>query len=217
MNTQNKNYKKWELKMNIHSEQIDLITAALAKAQSEIQNPVKDSSNPHFKSRYADLATVLEVCREPLSKNGLAVTQPLAFDGDRMILTTILSHTSGQWIKSQVILPIQKPGSQEIGSCITYMRRYSLAALVGIFQEDDDAEAAQEPYRNGNEEDRSIMSDKQKKLLSDLLQKLNEPAYEATVCSKHKLESIYDLPRSKFSELLNHINSKLTEKKHVAA
>lgn len=207
--------------MNIHSEQIDLITAALAKAQSEIENPSKDNVNPHFKSRYADLATVLEVCREPLSKHGLSVTQPLFMEGDKVVLATILSHTSGQWIKSFIPLPIQKPGSQEIGSCITYMRRYSLAALVGIFQEDDDAEAAEGREKNGNgkivEEDRTKLSLKQKSFLEGLLNQLNEPSYAEVVCKKYKLETIYDIHREKFNDLVEHVKSRIEGKKNAAA
>lgn len=207
--------------MNIHSEQIDLITAALAKAQSEIENPSKDNVNPHFKSRYADLATVLEVCREPLSKHGLSVTQPLFMEGDKVVLATILSHTSGQWIKSFIPLPIQKPGSQEIGSCITYMRRYSLAALVGIFQEDDDAEAAEGREKNGNgkviDEDRSKLSVKQKSFLEGLLNQLNEPSYAEVVCKKYKLETIYDIHREKFNDLVEHVKSRIEGKKNAAA
>lgn len=206
--------------MSIHSEQIDLITAALAKAQSEIENPSKDSTNPHFKSRYADLANVLEVCREPLSKNGLCVTQPLFMEGDKIVLATILSHTSGQWIKSFIPLPVQKPGSQEIGSCITYMRRYSLSALVGVFQEDDDAEAAEsreKPNYERSEEDRSKLSSKQKGFLEGLLNQLNEPSYAEVVCKKYKLETIYDINREKFNDLVEHVKSRIEGKKNAAA
>ena len=202
--------------MNIHSEQIDLITAALSKAQAEIENPSKDNLNPHFKSRYADLATVLEVCRGPLSKHGLSITQPLFMEGEKLVLATILSHTSGQWIKSFIPLPVQKPGSQEIGSCITYMRRYSLASLVGIFQEDDDGEASEVVNRE-SDEDRSKLSMKQKNLLSDLINQLREPAHIEVICKKHKLESIYDINRDKFNDLLEFLKTKIQEKRNAAA
>ena len=204
---------------NLHSDQIDLISAALAKAQAEIENPLKDSTNPHFKSGYADLANVLEVCREPLSKNGLSITQPLFFEADKIFLATILSHTSGQWIKSFIPLPIQKPGSQEIGSCITYMRRYSLSALVGVFQEDDDAESAEgrNSYKaESPPEDMSKLSSKQKGFLDGLLNQLNQPSYAEAVCKKYKIESIYDIPRDRFNDLIEHIKSILKEKKNAA-
>jgi ERF superfamily len=205
--------------MNVHSEQIDLITAALAKAQSEIENPSKESRNPHFKSSYADLANVLEVCREPLSKNGLCIAQPLSFEGDKIFLVTILSHTSGQWMKSFIPLPIQKPGSQEIGSCITYMRRYSLSALVGIFQEDDDAEIAEGRESDRAtipEEDPTKISSKQKGLLSGLLSQLNDGSYATKVCAKLKISDIYEIPRHKFSELIDHLKSLIREKSNAA-
>lgn len=131
-----------------HSEQINELMTALAKAQGSMRHAVKDSTNPHFKSKYADLASVWEACREPLATNGLAVIQTVEFTKDTgEILVTTLGHSSGQWIKSHMPLPIQKPGPQELGSCLSYCRRYSLAAMVGVFQDDDDGESAQKTYR----------------------------------------------------------------------
>ena len=129
------------------SEQINELMASLAKAQGEMSHAAKDSTNPHFKSKYADLASVWQACREPLSKNGLSVVQTLDIIGEKQVLVTILGHASGQWIKSTLALPIQKPGPQEIVSCTTYCRRVALAAMVGVYQDDDDGEEAQKPYR----------------------------------------------------------------------
>ena len=120
------------------SEQISELAAALAAAQGMMENAIMNRTNPHFKSRYADLAAIFDAARKPLSANGLAVVQTIG-DG---VLHTRLLHTSGQWIASEHPLPMAgRP--QEIGSALTYARRYSLSALIGIAaDEDDDANVA---------------------------------------------------------------------------
>lgn len=130
----------------MHSEQINEIAKALAKAQGEIKNASKDTINPHFKSKYADLASVWDACREALSKNDIAVVQPIETNGD-IYIVTLLMHSSGQWIKGKVPVKVQQATPQALGSAITYMRRYSLAAMVGVAPDDDDGEGAMD--RNG--------------------------------------------------------------------
>lgn len=125
------------------SEQIDQISTALAKAQGEIKNPAKNSTNPHFKNKYADLTAGLDAIKDALSKNSIAVVQGTEADGDTIILHTRLLHSSGQWIGGTY--PVCKMGGkhQETGSAMTYARRYALFALVGIAgDEDDDGNAA---------------------------------------------------------------------------
>jgi hypothetical protein len=122
----------------ITSEQINELAAALAKAQGQIQGAVKDSTNPAFKSRYADLASVWDACRVALSLNGLAVLQGPALVGQGVSVTTRLLHSSGQWAESTLVLPMDKATAQGAGSAITYARRYALAAMVGVAPDDDD-------------------------------------------------------------------------------
>lgn len=125
------------------SDQINELAAALAKAQGEVKGAVKDSANPHFKSRYADLASVWDACRAALSKHGVAVVQgPATEDSGRVSVTTMLAHSSGQWIEETLAVAPMKFDAQGIGSVITYLRRYGLAAMVGVAPEDDDGEAA---------------------------------------------------------------------------
>jgi hypothetical protein len=114
------------------------VFTALSKAQAQMSKARKDSTNPHFKSRYADLESVLDVIREPFAANGLAVIQ---YVKDGMLFTSIC-HTSGEFIESSVPLIIAKNDMQGVGSAITYARRYCLAAACGIAQTDDDGEAA---------------------------------------------------------------------------
>jgi hypothetical protein len=122
---------------------IGKLAAALAKAQSEMKGAKKDSTNPHFKKTYADLASIWDACREPLSKNELSVAQPTALVEGRIVVKTILLHSSGESIEG--ILPVMLPESatsQQLGSAITYNRRYGLAAMIGVAPEDDDGAEA---------------------------------------------------------------------------
>lgn len=120
------------------SEQINEIAAALSKAQGVIIPASKASDNPFFKSKYADLASVWEVARDPLYKNGLSITQHPSADGNIVTVETILTHSSGQWLASKLTMVAKDAGPQAIGSCITYIRRYALSSIVGIASEEDD-------------------------------------------------------------------------------
>jgi len=125
-----------------HSETIADLAAALAKAQASIKGALKSSENPFFKSKYADLSAVWEACREPLTKNGLAISQHAGGDGTTVQVETVLLHSSGQWISSTLTMRPTKSDPQAFGSAITYARRYALAAIVGVVTEDDDGNAA---------------------------------------------------------------------------
>ena len=125
-----------------HSEQINELAAALAKAQGQIEGAKKDSINPHFKNRYADLASVWDACREALTTNGLSVVQSAENCEAGYGVTTMLLHTSGQWMRGTLYLKPAKDDPQGAGSALTYARRYALAAMIGIAPEDDDANAA---------------------------------------------------------------------------
>lgn len=129
------------------SETINELSAALAKAQGEINNPTKGSVNPHLKSRYADLAEVLSVVRPAFSANGLAVSQHPSVEGALVTVESLLTHSSGQWLLSSVSAPANKADAQGIGSSITYCRRYALAAIAGVAQEDDDGHSSKPQAR----------------------------------------------------------------------
>ncbi len=127
------------------SEQINELSKALSTAQGQMSFAKKDSRNPFFKSSYADLSSVWDACREPLTSNGLSVIQTFDanHDGGEVIVVTTLAHQSGQWISSRLKMPLVKKDPQGLGSAITYGRRYSLAAIVGVIaDEDDDGNAA---------------------------------------------------------------------------
>lgn len=127
----------------MQSESIDQLAKALSAAQKEIRAALKDSENPFFKSNYADLSSVWDACREPLTANNLCVMQPTEItDNGETVLVTTLAHASGQWMQGRLLVKPVKNDPQGMGSALTYARRYALAAMVGIVQTDDDAEDA---------------------------------------------------------------------------
>ena len=121
------------------SSEIDKLAEALAKAQSELEGAKKESTNPFFKSNYADLHAVIKSAFPYLSKHGLSVSQGNEIVPGAVCVTTTLMHSSGQWLRSKVKLPLSKVDAQGVGAAITYGRRYGLSAIVGIAQYDDDA------------------------------------------------------------------------------
>lgn len=119
------------------------VAAALVKAQKEFGPALKSSSNPHFKSRYADLAACVEAVIEALNNNGIALTQRVSPCDDGVIVETVFIHESGEIINcGQLHVPATKQDAQGYGSALTYARRYSLMAACGIAPEDDDGNLA---------------------------------------------------------------------------
>jgi len=129
------------------SESIKELASALALAQGEIENASKSAANPFFKSKYADLAEVINTLKPVFAKHGLSYTQmPCGMDEHgKVTVETMLMHKSGEWLLSAITLPLGKTDAQSVGSAITYARRYALAAVCGIAQEDDDGNAASQP------------------------------------------------------------------------
>lgn len=201
------------------SEQINEIMAAMAKAQGEFAHAIKDSENPYFKSKYANLAAVWQACRGPLSKNGLAVVQTLDFSGEGQVLVTTLGHSSGQWIKSFLALPIStKP--QEVGSCLTYYRRYMLAAMVGVYQDDDDGEGATRPLRmayNRDPDPSKRLTKEQADTLDKLMDQIDDDKYmsdlENYVTTTFGVTSVYDISQAQYAKILKSLEEKVSKSK----
>lgn len=125
-----------------HSEKIDELVKALIIVQSNLKPAHKDKENPFFHSEYASISAIYDTCRDLLAQNGLAVIQTTDIINDNTCLITTLAHSSGQWIRGYLPLNMVKKDPQSQGSAITYARRYALAAIVGVIQEDDDGEGA---------------------------------------------------------------------------
>lgn len=121
------------------SSELGELATALAKAQAQIQGAVKDRTNPAFKSSYADLASVWDACRGPLTSHGLSVTQhPGRLEDGSVTVTTLLLHASGQHLASMVSATPRDQSPASVGSILTYLRRYALSAVAGVAPSDDD-------------------------------------------------------------------------------
>lgn len=157
------------------SENINELATALASVQAEIKNAPLNKVNPHFKSKYADLAGIRDTITPHLAKAGLSVVQGTRMGELGILVTTRLMHKSGQWIQSELPISPDMTKPQTIGSALTYARRYSLAAIVGIAaDEDDDAEAATDRRANANGHAGGSVSD-------GLVKKLGEFTEEAAL------------------------------------
>ena len=127
----------------LNSETLGALALALSKAQAEFLPCRKLSDNPFFKSKYADLAEVIDATRPALTKNELSVMQLPSFDGEKVTVTTLLAHSSGEFISCDLSSRPTKPDSQGVGSTVTYLRRYGMSSLLAIAAEsDDDGERA---------------------------------------------------------------------------
>ncbi len=191
--------------MNNMSENINELMGALSKAQAKIHPASKDKSNPFFKSKYADLASVWDACRDALSDNGLAVVQTINQNDKGMSLITTLGHSSGQWIKSEMPIITAKNDPQSLGSIITYYRRYSLSSIVGVSPEDDDGEKAQQQFRKSDVKlELKKISDLEASDLTFILDGCGQEYKELFMRGlkfKFNIDNISDIPCSEFTRI----------------
>lgn len=148
------------------SESLKEIATALVKAQAQVKAAVKSGVNPHFKNKYAPVEEVIAACKDALNSNGISFIQGAEpSEGDILSLSTMLLHTSGEWIESTLTMRPVRNDPQGIGSCITYARRYSLAAICGVASdEDDDGNAASEtPAAPKPKKDKQVSPEEQEK------------------------------------------------------
>ena len=209
------------------SEQINELAPALAKAQSEMEAAGMNADNPFFKSKYADLSEIVRASRPALTKNGLSVSQrTLILDGEK-VLSTLLLHSSGQWIEG--IMPINpaKTDIQSLGSYISYLRRYTYAPMVGVVvvDEDDDGERDMKQYRSqssyekpqakryepsSSRREQTLSECITKEQLEDLEFELNEyPELAKSIKSAYSVDALRDLPKEAYRTIM----TKLRENK----
>lgn len=125
--------------MLLTSPSLSAISKSLSELQGELKNATKNSINPHFKNRYADLQEVLDTVKPLTSKYSLCLTQHPSYTDGIVSVTTLISHESGEFIQSTASCPCPKLDPQGVGSAITYLRRYSVQSIFGFASEDDDA------------------------------------------------------------------------------
>lgn len=140
------------------SENIEKLASALSQTQGEIESAKKNAENKFFHQKYADLASVWDAIRKPLSSHGLAIIQTTEYSENNIIIITTLLHSSGQWIRGKFAIKPIKQDPQGLGSAFTYGRRYSLSAIIGIApDDDDDAENSMNRKINTNKPNNSLI------------------------------------------------------------
>lgn len=192
------------------SETISKLAMALAKAQAKVKGAIKDSNNPFFKSKYADLQSVWDAIREPFTSNGLSITQLTGEATDGVLIETVLLHESGEYISSRLLMKPVKNDPQGIGSAITYGRRYGLQAIAGVCPEDDDGNKAsiQDAIPEAT---KPFITMAQEKILCKLVEESG--ADLAKFLAVLGVAAIGDLPSSRFEEA----KTRLEEKKNKGA
>lgn len=216
------------LQLSFRSEDIGELATSLAKAQSEFTIAGLNKANPYFKSKYADLASVVNAARPALTKNGLSVVQNiLAHDDGSSVLHTILLHTSGQYIESRMKILPAKSDIQSISSYTTYIKRMAYASLVGVVtgdESDDDGEAAvateRELYAKGVATNTNYkpQENQYQTVSKDQLDELEYelegyPHIAELMLNGYKLQSIADLPKARYMTAVTRIRElKLEEK-----
>lgn len=197
------------------SAELNKLFEALSKAQGEIRNAELNAKNPFFKSSYADLGEIVKVSRPALTKHALSVVQLVlpAADG-YSYLHSVLGHASGQWIESRMKINPAKGDVQSLGSYLTYLKRYSYAALVGVVSgdEDDDGNRAVEAHKKSPEpsapapQPSAKITPEQLEMIERELATHTDPAgLTERFKSAWKIENLKDLPRHKFTEALDKI------------
>jgi|DEB0MinimDraft_10_1074344.scaffolds.fasta_scaffold05700_7 hypothetical protein len=193
------------------SENINEIAEALALAQGEIQNPAASTPNEFFKSKYADLAAILDIVRPAFSRQGLSVVQmPYRSEDGAVGVTTTISHKSGQWMQGSLELPLQqkKNIAQDAGSLITYLRRYALAAAAGVAQEDLDANLGSKKEENtGTVVNLKTISETQHSNLVDLIDATNTQT--GLFCQAYGISELKELPSNKYQHAVGQLEKKL--------
>jgi hypothetical protein len=189
------------------SESIAELAKALASFQAEVKNPPNTADNPFYKSKYAPLQDVLNVVRPLLSKHGLSILQIPSSDGETVSVTTLLMHSSGEWIQTDpLVLKTDKPTAQGAGSAITYARRYSLSAVLGISSEDDD---------DGNiatgtkHETNNLITKSQKQTIAAIMKKKNIAAKDGKemIDLRYGKTDSSQLTKREASDLIEFLNS----------
>lgn len=194
------------------SEPINELATALAKAQAEINNPKFDSTNPHYKNKFASLAAVRNAIVPAFAKHGLSLLQELATTPEHCIsCLTIILHSSGQSMRlGPLVMPASKADAQGYGSAATYARRYSLLAAAGVVGEEDDDANAAVAKTNGKAEE--VITDKQAADLKALIEEVGET--EDRFLKWARIASLGKLPASAYSNAVKKLEAKRGTAQH---
>lgn len=177
------------------STQLNELFMALSKAQGEMESCGLESDNPFFKSKYAKLPAIIKASRPALIKHGLCVTQDISSnEKGQIVVRTILAHSSGQFIPSEISYTPAKTDIQSLGSVITYLRRYSYAAVVGVIITDDEDDDGNEASGTGK-----IITDVQAKRLMQLMN--GDAGLSSRICKHLQINSLNYIPADRYNEV----------------
>lgn len=187
---------------------MERISASFVKAQKEFGPALKSSTNPHFRSRYADLAACVEAVMEALNNNGIALVQRTALCDTGVIVETTFMHESGESFSAgQLHVPAAKADAQGYGSALTYARRYSLMAACGIAPEDDDGNAASRPANAAPApRQEPAVGANEIAAITNLAAAVQMPM--ASICAAYGIGSIQQLPLSKTAEVISRLQAR---------
>ena len=184
------------------SESIKEIAVAMNNAQAEMTAAKKDSKNPFFKSKYADLGSVILALKESFANNGLSFVQSPFMTDSGVGVDTLIMHTSGEWLEGTLSLPLDKPTPQGAGSAITYARRYALQSMVGIPSADDDAEFSMARTKKVE----PVITPDQTRELLVLCNTVGITPKE--LCATVRIEKLDSLEASRFDKAIAYLESK---------
>ena len=182
------------------SDSIKNLADAMSKAQAEMGAAIKGASNPFFKSKYADLGSVIQAIKPHFAAHGLSYVQFPVSGENAVGVTTRLMHSSGEWLEQDYYIPLGKMDAQAAGSAITYARRYALQAIAGIPAEDDDGNAATQSAPK-------VIAKSQAKVITDLISKTGSDM--GKFCQAFKCESVDQLSVDQFARAKELLESKL--------
>ena len=201
--------------MNAEAAPVSKITEALVKAQAAMTSPKFNRTNPHFKSKYADLTAIIDAVRKPLNDNGIAFTQQTILSGTDFVLLTTLRHVSGESIVSEWPLP-PTASQQHMGSNLTYAKRYTLAAICGVSAEDDDDAEAGTSSPRSQAYKRDCISDAQ---LNELDKLVEERGADRVAFCRHlaklwniEIDTLADIPAAAYAHAITEVNRKPVKK-----
>ena len=197
------------------SESIKELAGALAKAQGEMSAAKMDAVNPFLKNKYADLGSVIQAAKSPLAKNGLSYTQLPSLSEHDVTITTVLMHESGEWLETSITLPLSDGKglslAQSVGALITYLRRYSLSAVLGIYADEDTDGNGTQPAKQQAAKQEAPKQTEPAKTIKDRWPFDAKVSYE-TACTVKNSDGLpyTEVPADKLSFVIKAVNDKLT-------
>lgn len=186
----------------------------MAKAFAEIEAATKSASNPHFKSKYADLGAVIEAVKPPLIKHGLFFTQRSHPADNGVCVETVLHHEGGEELSlGTLFVPANKQDAQGFGSALTYARRYGLMTAFGVPAEDDDGNAAAASARTANANDKppAPVTDAQRDMIATLAPGAGKTLQD--ICEAYKVDNLKDLTEPQAAKLIERLHEQTPKEK----